>query len=252
MIQKFTCVPKSDYEVIIVSNGTINQVESKLIEINEHTNNEIPFNSSITYLDNFNQLITHLNKNFPNKVFNGKVLFMFFNGLTYIQNFLSDLIDHYNKCTILNVQHHHQQQQQQIETDDELLAKYFQFDNYTNTNKLYKSHPVFEKIENVYFYFDSSVSIDTTTSSSPYDFLINSNYNPSNDTNPFNTVVTIANDILKKMSFMIGRIRGLYIDDFQLNNEKIIPLHCLMRNFPNVERIELSSYTQLLMKDMIL
>ncbi|KAK6200128.1 uncharacterized protein RJT21DRAFT_114559 [Scheffersomyces amazonensis] len=233
MIQKFTCVPRTDYEVIIVSNGTIDQVESKLIEINEHTNNEIPLNSNITYLDNFSQLIQHLNRNVPGNIFNGKVLFMFFNGLYYIQDFLSDLIDHYNTKTILN-------------------SEYLAFNKYQNKKKIINKDPEFERIENVYFYFDSSVSIDTTTTSSPYAFLVQSNYTPASDKNPFNTVVTIANDILKKMSFMIGRIRGLYIDDFQLSNDKVVPLHSLMRNFPSVERIELSSYTQLLMKDMIL
>ncbi|KAK6454922.1 uncharacterized protein RJT20DRAFT_53385 [Scheffersomyces xylosifermentans] len=232
MIQKFTCVPKSDYEVIIVSNGTINQIESKLIEINEHTNNEIPMNSHITYLDNFKQLVKHLDKNVPGKVFNGKVLFMFFNGLTFIQDFLSDLIDHYNKCTLFNA------------------IPYFKYNQYENHKKAIKENPFFERIENVYFYFDSSVAI-SYGSNSPYDFLLPS-YGEKPDTNQFNTIMTIANDILKKMSFMVGRIRGLYIDDFQLNGDKVYPLHCLMRNFPNVERVELSSYTQLLMTDMIL
>ncbi|EAZ63536.1 hypothetical protein PICST_38374 [Scheffersomyces stipitis CBS 6054] len=186
MIQKFTCVPRSDYNVIIVSNGTVNQIESKLIEINEHSNNEIPVNAQITYLDNFRHLVKHLNR-LPGKTFNGKVLFMFFNGMSYIQDILSDLIDHYNKCTLFN------------------SLPYFKYEH---------SDPA--------------------------------------DTNQFNTIMTIANDILKKMSFMTGRIRGLYIDDYELNGEKVYPLQRLMRNFPSVERIELSSYAQLFMNDMIL
>ncbi|KAG2735015.1 hypothetical protein G9P44_001229 [Scheffersomyces stipitis] len=231
MIQKFTCVPRSDYNVIIVSNGTVNQIESKLIEINEHSNNEIPVNAQITYLDNFRHLVKHLNR-LPGKTFNGKVLFMFFNGMSYIQDILSDLIDHYNKCTLFN------------------SLPYFKYEQYSTQKKVLKENPFFERIENVYYYFDSSVAVNNTPSS-PYDFLFHNSSDPA-DTNQFNTIMTIANDILKKMSFMTGRIRGLYIDDYELNGEKVYPLQRLMRNFPSVERIELSSYAQLFMNDMIL
>jgi len=226
MIQKFVCVPKSDYDVIIVSNGTINQIESKLIELNEHTNNEIPLNSKMTFIDNFPQLIDHF-KNLGIKDFHGKVIFMFFNGLNYIQNFLSDIIDYYNNLTVLDY-------------------PYLIYNKLNNPGKVLNDSPSIEMVQNVYFYFDSSISINNSPAN-PYGFLIS-----NDDCNQFNTVISITNDILKKMNFMIGRIRGVYIDDLQLHGEKVYSLHSLMKNFPKVEKIDLSSYTQLLMNDMII
>ncbi|ODV78404.1 uncharacterized protein CANTADRAFT_53373 [Suhomyces tanzawaensis NRRL Y-17324] len=191
MIQKFVCVPKSDYDVIVISNGTIQQIEAGLANLNESTNNEIPLNGHITYLDTFDQLANHLkalNKAAApgSRGFSGKVLFMFFNGLDYVQDFLSSLIDYYNKCTFLDS---------------------FQYHTFNHS----------------------------TTLSGP----------------TFNTIVSITNDILKKMTFMLGRVRGLYIDDTQLAGEKSYPLRCLARNFPNVERIELASRPNLLFNAIV-
>lgn len=220
MIQRYTCVPTSEYDVAIVTNGTIEQIESKLIEINEKTNNEIPLHSNFTYLDNFKELLDFLkqhttknsklvsndsNNHHPDIdeiKFKGKVVFMFFNGVEFIQDILSDLIDY--SIQVANNSNH-------------------------------------QNLSNAYFYFDSTISF--TSNTTPTDLL--------NDANLFNTMVTIANDILKKINFMVDRIRGIFIDDIQLAGEKVYPLHCIMRNFPNVERIELTSFSSLLMNDMI-
>ncbi|ODV69159.1 hypothetical protein HYPBUDRAFT_104733 [Hyphopichia burtonii NRRL Y-1933] len=207
MIQRYTCVPTSEYDVAIVTNGTIEQIESKLIEINEKTNNEIPLHSNFTYLDNFKELLDflkqHTTKNNIDEIkFKGKVVFMFFNGVEFIQDILSDLIDY--SIQVANNSNH-------------------------------------QNLSNAYFYFDSTISF--TSNTTPTDLL--------NDANLFNTMVTIANDILKKINFMVDRIRGIFIDDIQLAGEKVYPLHCIMRNFPNVERIELTSFSSLLMNDMI-
>lgn len=216
--------------MLIVTNGTIHQVESKLIEINEKTNNEIPLHSNFTYIDTFNDLLKTLKRHYDrNKKlvssddnpatdheakFNGKVLFMFFNGVDFIQTILSDLIDH-----------HHS-----------VIANY-----YSDSNAHLKTKNPYELITNAYFYFDSTISMTPNTLPSA---ILNDSY-------LFKTILTIANDILKKMSFMMVRIRGIFIDDIQLSGEKVYPLHCLMRNFPNVERIELTSFSSILMNDMI-
>ena len=42
MIQKFTCVPITDYDVIVVSDGTKDQINSKLSQIKDLTNKRIP------------------------------------------------------------------------------------------------------------------------------------------------------------------------------------------------------------------
>lgn len=229
MIQKFTCVPKTDYDVLIVTNGTVSQVESKLDEINRRTNDEIPSTACITYLDNFSQLLSYLDKH--NKVFQGKVLFMFFNGLEYIQDFISDLIDHFNRCSIF-------------------CNPYIQNDAGI---KHHKGMHAIERLENAYFYFDSSVS-DIKEVDYDYDFHFSYPYNLSESSenlkSQFNSVITIINDVLKKISFMTDRIRGVYIDDVDLPGEKVYPLRCLIRNFPQVESINLTSHNQLLMNDL--
>lgn len=230
MIQRYTCIPTSEYDVLIVTNGTINQVESKLIEINEKTNNEIPLHSNFSYVETFNDLLKTLKQHYVRNTklassddnpvsdneakFNGKVLFMFFNGVEFVQSILSDLIDHYHS----------------------VIANY-----YSDCKSHLKSKKPYEVITNAYFYFDSTISMTPTTLPSAI----------LNDAYLFNTMLTIANDILKKISFMVVRIRGIFIDDIQLAGEKVYPLHCLMRNFPNVERIELTSFSSILMNDMI-
>lgn len=201
MIQRYTCVPTFEYDVLIVTNGTPAQVEASLDDINAQTNNELPLTANVTYLDTFPQLVEYLNKHNGGVNFSGKVLFMFFNGLAYIQDVLLDLIDHYH----------------QVEFGRKASG---------------------ERLSNAYFYFDSSI-------------LMLSRFSPIEDSHEFNTIVTIANDILKKISFMVGRIRGVFIDDLPLAGEKVYPLHCLMRNFPHVERIELSSHSLVLMPDLI-
>lgn len=211
MIQRYTCVPTSEYDVLVVTNGTVSQVELKLITINEKTNNEIPLNSNFTYLEDFPELLRTLKDKFGKVAkaqesgssddrFRGKVVFMFFNGVEYIQSLLSDLIDY------------------------SASAKHWLL------------------VANAYFYFDSLILF--TPKTTPSDMV--------NDLFLFNTIVSIANDVLKKSSFMTERIRGLFIDDIQLAGEKVYPLHLLMRNFPHVERIELTSFAAVLMTDMVL
>lgn len=223
MIQRYTCFPTSEKDVLVVTNGTVSQIESKLIEINEKTENEIPFHSNFTYLKDFNELMINLrdhhnrnvnlvsstnqDKSYDERNFNGKVVFMFFNGVEFIQNIISDLIDHSR------------------------LVSY--------NGKSIKSY---ETLKNAYFYFDSTISI--TQDATPSAMV--------NDANLFNTIVTIANDILKKIYFMVERVRVIFIDDMQLSGEKVHPLHCLIRNFPIIERIELNSFASILMNDMII
>ncbi|EGW35410.1 uncharacterized protein SPAPADRAFT_58628 [Spathaspora passalidarum NRRL Y-27907] len=214
MIQKFTCVPRSDYDVVIVSNGTVAQISAKVSQINgQLSQNEIPTNSHITYLDSFKSLIAHLHTHTADQRFKGKVIFMFFNGLEFIQEVIGDLIDHYSRFMLMS---------------------------YSSKNQK------IEKLDNVYFYFDSSISEAPTEPSDPYDMFM---YNNHSYEYHFNTVAIIANDIIKKMNFMIGRIRGVYIDDVNLHGERMIPLQHIHRNFPKVERIDLSSYH--MMNDMI-
>lgn len=201
MIQRYTCVPTFEYDVLIVTNGTPAQVEASLCDINSQTDNELPLTANVTYLDTFADLVEYLNSHNSGHNFSGKVLFMFFNGLAYIQDVLLDLIDHYH----------------QVEFRNKVPGG---------------------RLSNAYFYFDSSI-------------LILSRFSPNEDSHEFNTIVTIANDILKKISFMVGRIRGVFIDDLPLAGEKGYPLHCLMRNFPHVERIELSSHSLVFMPDLI-
>lgn len=214
MIQKFTCVPKSDYDVIVVSNGTINQIESKLIEINQHSNNTIPLNSKITYLDNFNSLVHHLyEKNI--KSFPGKIVFMFFNGLEYIQDLIGDLIDHYSKCFLLA--------------------------NFSDSESM-------KQLENVYLYFDTSILMANTSTSS-YVYSNQEDYDIQLD-----TIATFANDVVKKMHFIIGKIRGVYIDDIKLdgNGFKYYKSPDKKKTCQVAGNVDMSCFSQLIMSDMIL
>lgn len=220
MIQKYTCVPICDYDVLVITNGTMSQVEDRLGKINSQTNDEIPLNSSITYLHTIKDLIEYLSF-FKDKANNGKleyggkVVFMFFHGMEYIQDVLCDLIDHEHKCSI---------------TRDIPLAYHMlsMVDKEHSYN--YNSRPV-EILENAYFYFDSSIM------SEDLDFTM---------------VVTIANDILKKTNFMVGRIRGVYIDDKNLEGERAYAVSNLLRNYPNIETLELTSKEMVLMGHLVL
>lgn len=202
MIQKFTCIPKSEYDVIIVSNGRLDQIDKKL---EADFKDDIPTNSHLTYLSNFNALLTHMDKS--KQPFDGKVIFLFFNGLEFIQEVLSSIIDYTNKVDLLLA----------------LGASYGK-----------KLPSGFHIIENAYFYFDSSIS--ASSSSDLLDVYLNNEVS-------FVSVANIVNDILKKMSFMLRRVRNLYIDDDMdiIGGERAYPLRCLIKNFPQVEKIELSS-----------
>lgn len=203
MIQKYTCVPATEYDVLIVTNGTVTQVERALHQLNEKIDNEVPLNSNIVYLDSFNDLITYLNMTeevdaYSRLVsFKGKTVFMFFNGVEYIQTFLSEIIDHYNSVLL----------------------------NASQNFSKFKC----EKLYNSYFYFDSTIATDLQLATSQCAY---------NRAHQFNTLVCIANDILKKMNFMLCRIRGVFLDDTQLQGETTHSVHGLLRNFPNLERIE--------------
>lgn len=216
MIQKYTCVPVAEYDVLIVTNGSVCQVERALIQLNELADNEVPLTSNIIYLDSFKDMIQHLNMNEKVELvtrsicFEGKVVFMFFNGVEYIQNFLCEIIDHYN----------------------------IMMNNLTSDQNCFK----YEKLCNLYFYFDASIATDMEKATPASLF---------EDSHQFNTIVTIANDILKKINFMVYRIRGVFLDDIQLSGERVYPLHSLLRNFPNVERVELSSNAPIYMRDLI-
>jgi hypothetical protein len=221
MIQKFICVPRSDYDVLIVTNGTIDQIESLVKKINIISNQEISPNSEITYLDDFKLLVKYVDQYQAGKSacaeagFSGKVLFMFFNGLEYIQHFLLDIIDYYNRSLYT-------------------FGSY----NYSQFESNHKSakESSFAKLENAYFYFDSSITnIDFDFGLEQ--FMIS---DPMPDIT-FNTMMTIANDVLKKMKFMISRVRGVYIDDVNLVGGKSVALGCMLRNFPGVERVQLAS-----------
>lgn len=205
MIQKYTCVPISDYDVLIVTNGTVTQVETALQELQEQ--NEIPKNETLVYLDSFKDLVTHLTLDgFANPrtgMFLGKIIFMFFNGVDFVQQFLSECIDYFNE--------------------------------------LQNTYQKCGRLLNTYFYFDSTI---TRTGESVQ-------FNDLAESHEFLTVTTIACDILKKLSFMTHRIRGLYINDKLLTGERLYAVRTLLANFPLVERLELSSGMPVLMNYLV-
>lgn len=217
MIQKYTCIPLYEYDVLIVTNGTVSQVERALVHLNEKTNNEVPANSNIIYLDTFNDMITHLNLNEdvdPNsqtRNYRGKSIFMFFNGVAYVQNFLCEIIDHYSRL-LHNATH--------------------------NYNKF-----SFVKLHNSYFYFDSTIV--SSLEGSVLETCLDDSYQ-------LNSLVCIANDILKKISFMLYRIRGVFLDDFNLHGECTFSVLGLLRNFPKIERVEHSRSTPILLRDLVI
>ncbi len=92
MIQKFTCVPATDYDVIVVSNGTESQIKSRVTTAKT---------ARITYLHDLPSLSSYLSE-VPN--FTGKIIFMFFDGVQYIQDFICDAIDLYGKTPFSLIQ----------------------------------------------------------------------------------------------------------------------------------------------------
>lgn len=226
MIQKYTCVPSSEYEVLVLTNGSIQQVENKLEDMNNQLDKPIHDNYRVTYFSSFGELIHYLDDFKQDKridvEFNGKIFFMFFNGLSFIQGVISDSLDYYQTYMREKTKAHY-----------EMLHKleYLNFDIQKYQNR-FNNH---NKLNNCYFYFDSTI-FDAE----------DMHFDDS-----FNFLVTIVNDVLKKINFMVGCIRGIVIDDFDLQGEKVFPIHCLLRNYPGIERIELSSESSLSMKDLI-
>lgn len=215
MIQRFTCVPTFEYDILVLSNGSVEQVEQSLIKMDKQLEHALPQHYRLTYLDSIAELVVYLDnfKQDKNKdiEFNGKIFFMFFDGLGFVQDILSDAIDYYQRCLVKKSDYHF-----------ELMYKleYLNFD----LNQFQNYQP-YNKLNNSYFYFDSS--------------MFDSNEVAFKDS--FNYLVTIVNDVLKKVNFMIGHIKGIVIDDAQLQGDKIFPIHCLLRNYPRIERLELSS-----------
>lgn len=240
-------MPKTDYDVLIITNGTAVQVEDRLKDINNQTGNDIPDNASLTYLDSFPELIDYLSMHFgTQRQFDGKVVFMFFEGIEFIQQFLNDVIDYYNTCTMgppLTPESYFYntytcgRQPSYSEGRDPPSPTYIS--PYSKKSSSHRqlwldSTTCFTMLSNCYYYFDKSISKDFDNSECP-----------------FNTVCIFANDILKKMNFMVGRIRCLFIDDENLTGGKIYPLQHLMINFPRIEKLELKSYQEFMFKDMV-
>lgn len=225
MIQRFTCIPTYEYDVLILTNGTVAQVEEKLEGMNSQIEHSLPDKHRLIYLDNFKALIDHLDSyrtGACNIEFKGKIFFMFFDGLKFIQSVISDTMDYYQRCLV---------KKSNFYFDAMYSLEYLDFD----LNK-FPEHIPYDKLANCYFYFDSSVF---DSEEAAYE-------------NSFNYLLTIVNDVLKKINFMMGNIKGIMIDDYDLKGEKIFPIHCLLRNYPRIERIELSSDSSLIMKDLVL
>lgn len=223
MIQRFTCVPAEEYEALVVTNGSVDQVESSICKINDQCHDFT--RCTIVYFDNLRDLFTHLQHN-ENTTYHGKVLFMFFNGLEYVQEILGDLIDNYND----------RWQPRSIPYNYSLtLIVKAGTDAQGVAARSGTAASCMERLDNAYFYFDSSVC----------------NQGDAVDT-LFLSIVCIAQDILKKSAYLIGRIRGLFIDDANLAGERVYPLHSLFRNFPAIERVELTSAASVAFNDLVL
>lgn len=215
IMKRFTCVPKTDEEVVIVTNGDHEQVERTLVLLNERTSNLIPMHTSIRYLRSLNDLVSYLDRQpttgEPVNYYDGATVFMFFDGVEFIQRFLCQAIDYENLL---------------------LVSMARDMDNFS-----------FTKIRNSYFYFDSSISIDYNRVS-PATFL--------SDSYQFNALMAVANDIMKKSSFMLCRVRGILIDDIRADGERVYALSRFVKNLPYVDRVELASASPILMTNMLI
>lgn len=222
MIQRFTCIPAEQYEALVVTNGSVQQVESCICKINDQCRD---FDKcKIVYFDNLNDLLCHLLLN-DLTTYHGKVLFMFFNGLEYVQETLSDLIDNYNdRFQLTSIPFNYSLT---------LIAKAGK--DARGAAMKSAANSCMEHLDNAYFYFDNSV-IEQDESSNAL----------------FLSIVCIAQDIIKKSTHLIGRIRGLFLDDKNLAGERVYPLHSLLRNFPAIERVELTSEASRAFNDLVL
>lgn len=201
--------------MIIVTNGSHEQVERTLVLLNERTSNLVPMHTNVVFLHSFTDLVNHLDRQSttgePVNYYNATTVFMFFNGVDFIQKFLCQAIDYENHL---------------------LASMARDMDKFSLT-----------KLSNSYFYFDGSISVDYGRVS-PASFL--------RDGHQFNALMSVANDIMKKTSFMLCRVRGILIDDIRADGERVYALSRFVQNLPYVERVELASASPILMTHMLI
>lgn len=213
-MKKFTCVPTMGEDVILVTNGSQDQIERTLVLLNEHTCNLIPLHANIIIFNSFKDFVTHLDRtrgDSPVSTYLGITVFMFFNGVEFIQDVLCGAIDYEHR----------------------LLASMAE-----DAESFHLS-----KLSNSYFYFDGSISVDYERAS-PASLL--------RDGHQFHALMAVAHDIMKKTSFMLSRVRGVLVDDIRADGERVYPLSRFVQNFPNVDRLELSSSAPILMTNMLM
>lgn len=196
MIQRYTCVPVTEYDVHVITNGSVEQVEEALDKINSQAENEIPLTAPITYFETFEEMTRFLDMDErPDAAqFRGKTVFMFFNGVDYILAFLSQVLDHSRKH---------------------------------GSGPRVAAQKKCRAPTNTYFYFDHTVLPSLL----------------QDDQGQWMTMVLIASDILKKLGSVVGRIRGLFLDDQAMPGDRTYAILALLRNFPTVERVGLLSET---------
>lgn len=87
-----------NYELVVVSNGTTHEVNRKLQELNFGVTN-------VLHLHDLPQLLDHFATNRIQR-YNGPVLFLFFDNLTYISQFLYSLLNCQSSVVLNNVSYY--------------------------------------------------------------------------------------------------------------------------------------------------
>ncbi|MCH0628787.1 hypothetical protein JNB11_02230 [Kocuria palustris] len=83
---------------VVVSRGSHSLVKNRIVELNEHHSSEVLVNLDTVYLTLFNDLMSWARQRNLRHI-NNKIIFMFFDGVNSVLDFIGELLDYQRDCS---------------------------------------------------------------------------------------------------------------------------------------------------------
>lgn len=189
---------------MIVTN--VSQAEAKKCLGSSGSWNPIEDDSELIFFANIEGLIAYIGPH--SRVYDGKVIIMFFNGLDYIERTVSTLIELKQQTTTRD---------SPLEFAMDLMTAKNVSRRGSATQETTRSHVQFTDMR---FFFHLSICELVPGF--------------SQDKEAFCTLATLVSTVVSK-SGTVCTPRSLYIDDSTVEGAKEQPMRCMLRNFPDLE-----------------